>query len=173
MQEYCLSSPNTLYHAGMSKFKHKLWKSHLLSKPQASWSYTHLRKKDNSTLIHRCKQGRNYANRMMSSNGNIFRITGHLCREFPGPRWIFFHKGQWHGALMFSLICAWIYDWVNNRKAGDLRRYRAHHDNIVMKMMCTHNDKFSQWKTCINQPNFFHIKALHWWFLLGESTRVQ
>ena len=23
----------------------------------------------------------------MSSNGNIFRITGHLCGEFTGPRW--------------------------------------------------------------------------------------
>ena len=24
---------------------------------------------------------------MTSSNGNIFRITGHLCGEFPGPQW--------------------------------------------------------------------------------------
>ena len=29
------------------------------------------------------------------------------------------HKGQWRGALMFSLICVWINDWVNNREAGD------------------------------------------------------
>ena len=36
------------------------------------------------------------------------------------------HKGQWRGALMFSLICGWINDWVNNRGAGDLRRHRAH-----------------------------------------------
>ena len=43
------------------------------------------------------------------------------------------HKGQWRGALMFSLICVWINDWVNNREAGDLRRYRAHSDVIVMK----------------------------------------
>ena len=42
------------------------------------------------------------------------------------------HKGQWRGALMFSLICVWINDWVNNREAGDLRRYRAHSDVIVM-----------------------------------------
>ena len=42
------------------------------------------------------------------------------------------HKGQWRGALMFSLICVWINRWVNNRKAGDLRRYRAHYDVIVM-----------------------------------------
>ena len=24
---------------------------------------------------------------MTSSNGNIFRVTGHLCGEFTGPRW--------------------------------------------------------------------------------------
>ena len=42
------------------------------------------------------------------------------------------HKGLWRGALMFSLICVWINGWVNNRKAGDLRRYRAHYDVTVM-----------------------------------------
>ena len=38
------------------------------------------------------------------------------------------HKGQWRGALMFSLICSWINAWVNNGEAGDLRRNRAHYD---------------------------------------------
>ena len=42
------------------------------------------------------------------------------------------HKGQWRGALMFTLICGRINGWVNNREAGDLRRYRAHSDVIVM-----------------------------------------
>ena len=42
------------------------------------------------------------------------------------------HKGQWRGALMFSLICVWINAWVNNREAGDLRRRRAHYDVIVI-----------------------------------------
>ena len=42
------------------------------------------------------------------------------------------HKGQWRGALMLSLICVWINGWVNNREAGDLRRYRAHYDVTVM-----------------------------------------
>ena len=32
------------------------------------------------------------------------------------------HKGQWRGVLMFSLICTWIYGWLNNGEAGDLRR---------------------------------------------------
>ena len=60
---------------------------------------------------------------MTSSNGNIFRVTGHLWGEF---------TGQWRGALMFSLICVEINGWENNREAGDLRRHRAHYDVMVM-----------------------------------------
>ena len=40
------------------------------------------------------------------------------------------HKGQWRGALMFSLIC----DWTNAWDAGDLRHHRAHYDVTVMHM---------------------------------------
>ena len=41
---------------------------------------------------------------------------------------------------MFSLICVWINGWVNNGEAGDLRRYRAHYDVIVMESndLCVH-----------------------------------
>ena len=42
------------------------------------------------------------------------------------------HKGQWRGASMFSMICAWTNGWANNRFAGDLRRHRTHYDVIVM-----------------------------------------
>ena len=42
------------------------------------------------------------------------------------------HKGQWRGAVMFTLICARINGWVNNREAGDLRRHRGHYDVSVM-----------------------------------------
>ena len=49
------------------------------------------------------------------------------------------HKGQWRGALMFSLMCARINSWVNNREAGDLRRYRHHYDGIVMAIALHHN----------------------------------
>ena len=51
------------------------------------------------------------------------------------------HKGQWRGALMLALICVWIIDWVNNRAAGDLRRYRAHYDVIVMSLI----NRFPLW----------------------------
>ena len=49
------------------------------------------------------------------------------------------HKGQWRGALMFSLICAWINGCVKNREAGDLRRHRAHYD--VIDIWCQTGDK--------------------------------
>ena len=52
------------------------------------------------------------------------------------------HKGQWCGSLMFSLICFWINGWVNNREAGDLRRYHAHYDVTVM--FKTYIDGFAQ-----------------------------
>ena len=70
---------------------------------------------------------------MTSSNGNIFRVTDHLCGEFTGQWWIpRTHKGQWRWALMFSLICAWMNGWVNYRAADDLRRHRTHYDVTVM-----------------------------------------
>ena len=60
------------------------------------------------------------------------------------------HKGQWRGALMFTLICARINGWVNNREAGDLRRYRAHYDVIVMTFSSRHFPMhFLEWK-CLN-----------------------
>ena len=47
-------------------------------------------------------------------------------------------KSQWRGALMFSLICAWINGWVSNREADNLRRHRAHYDVTVMMMEDEH-----------------------------------
>ena len=61
------------------------------------------------------------------------------------------YKGQWRGALMFSLICAWINGWVNNREAGDLRCHRAHCDVIVMDCFSSTGTSFD-WNN--GQPNW-------------------
>ena len=45
------------------------------------------------------------------------------------------HRDQWRRALMFSLTCARINGWINNREAGDLRRHRAHDDVTVMNVV--------------------------------------
>ena len=44
------------------------------------------------------------------------------------------HKGQWRGALSFSLISTRINGWVNNGEASDLRHHRAHYDVTVMSL---------------------------------------
>ena len=53
---------------------------------------------------------------MTSSNGNIFRVTGPLYGEFTGHWWIPRTKGQWRGALMFSLI------WGLNKRVSKQSR---------------------------------------------------
>ena len=60
------------------------------------------------------------------------------------------HKGQWRGALMFSLICAWINSWVNNGEASYLRRHRTQYDVIVMyviKDICITAKLYFSWLT--------------------------
>ena len=47
------------------------------------------------------------------------------------------HKGQWRGALMFSLIYAGINGWVNTGEVGDLIRHHTHYDVIVMIVVST------------------------------------
>ena len=70
---------------------------------------------------------------MTSSNGHIFCVTGHLCGEFTVPG-EFPAQRPVTRSFDVSFIC-WINSWVNNRKAGDLRRYRAHYDVIVNVVM--------------------------------------
>ena len=75
--------------------------------------------------------------RMENPHDNVIKWK-HFPRYWPFVRGIHRppvnspHKGQWRGALMFSLICAWINGWVNNREAGDLRRRRTYYDVTVM-----------------------------------------
>ena len=83
---------------------------------------------------------------MTSSNGIIFRVTGHSCGEFTG------HKGQWREALMFSLICTRKKGWVNNGEAGDLRRHRAHYDVTVMWIIL-----WCHWAWFCSKQDYIHL----------------
>ena len=92
-----------------------------------------------SVMNHICcfRQHYNVTSSLMitSPNGNIFHVTGPLCvRGIQRSPVNSPHKGQWRGALIFSLICAWTNDWVSNRCAGDLRRHRAQYDVTVMSL---------------------------------------
>ena len=87
---------------------------------------------------HRCGV---YWNPIMSHDDAI--KWKHFLRYWPFVRGIHRspvnspHKGQWRGALLFSLICASINGWVNNREAGDLRRHplwRHCNDMVELKL---------------------------------------
>ena len=79
-----------------------------------------------------CGNAGRYFVTMTSSNGNIFRVTGHLCEEFTGHRWIPRAKASDAGLRCFLWSAYWLNGWINNREAGDLRRHCAHYDVNVM-----------------------------------------
>ena len=93
----------------------------------------------------------------MSTNDDVIKRK-HLPRYWPFIRGCTvypvdsLHKMQWRGALMFSLICAWINGLANTRDGGHLGRHRAHYDVTVMYL--------------------FHHWLWWWlfaWFSLGNS----
>ena len=92
----------------------------------------------------------------------------HFPRNWPFVRKIhrspvnFPHKGQWRGALMFSLINAWINDWANNREAGDLRRYPVHYDVIVMWCGEFTREFPAHWPVTWDFDVFLKLKYLTW-----------
>ena len=114
-----------------------------------------------------------------------------LCQHYPRPWWPhqmetfsallalcagnslvtgeFPSQGHWSGALIFSLICAWINGWVNSQ-AGNLTHHRAHYDVTVIAMAC-----------CLTAPSHYLnryclvIKTVLWhslWSLLDQFHEV-
>ena len=85
---------------------------------------------------------------MMSSYGNIFRLTGLLYGGIPQSPLNSLHKVHCCRALMFSLICAWINGWVNNPEAGELSRSLWHHccvDHEKRKHVCLFSQNCACW----------------------------
>ena len=96
-----------------------------------------------------------------SSNGNIFRVTGHLCGEFTGPRWIPCTK-----ASDAELWCF--------HEAGDLRRYRAHYDATVLSMqnkqvIVSHEEGFQQTGRFIFEKIIWNANVQIYVFLIKLS----
>ena len=101
----------------------------------------------NKTIINSTKQHQNVcmiyllyytvvllsSNIMTSSNGNIFRVTGPLCGEFTGHRWLPLTKASDSELWCLLWYAPWINGWINNREAGDFKRHRAHYDVIVIQ----------------------------------------
>ena len=100
------------------------------------WSWFNIATKDTDTT-HTLMQ---YIPKIIHTHDDVIKRK-HFPRYWPFVRGIHRspvdspHKGQWRGALMFSLICVWTCwtnGWANNRDAGNLRRHRAHYDVTAM-----------------------------------------
>ena len=74
-----------------------------------------------------------------SSNGNIFRVTGHLCGEFTGDQWIPRTKAGDAELWWFLRSAPELTVELNmeHGQTGDLRRHRAHYDVAVMDVAAT------------------------------------
>ena len=113
--------------------------SHYLNQCQPSLvSWCHMMSLGYSEL----KQFSNLGNEQMESFSTSLAFVRGIHRSPVNSP----HKGQWRGAVMFSLICAWMNGWVSNREAVDLRRHRVHYDFTHMQE---------------EQVTVFHKEGLH------------
>ena len=103
-----------------------------------------------------CSMVTKHGVKMTSSNVNISTFLPlYVESQVNSPR-----KGQWRGALVFSLICAWLNSWVNTCKAGNLKCHCAHYDVTVMSWAYT-----APWSTGFVAP-----KTSRAWNILSLTT---
>ena len=109
---------------------------------------------------------------MMTSSNGIFSALLALVRwirgESTGHRWVPLHRGQWHGALVFSLICAWTNGWAKNRiKAGYINwRTQTSCINMPLRYM----DKIGSRNVLFGTKRLFELKNdsfIHYWLTLN------
>ena len=122
----CTSRPNL---AILAQMGHKLSHRQAQGWPTDAGTHGHSHRQAQATTI---PEDPNWPrvkhDDVIKINGNMFHVTGHLGGEFTGHRWIPRTKASNAELWCFSLICAWMNDWVNNREAGDLRSHRTHYD---------------------------------------------
>ena len=114
-----------------------------------------------------------HTNSQLPDHGSVHAWWRHQMETFP-RYWPFvrgIHRSpvnssrQWRGAWVFSLICVWINGWVNNREAGDLRRYRAHYDVTVMA-----HDKYRS--ICLKKHPNSDKNVIGYWFMKAQQSQA-
>ena len=73
-------------------------------------------------------------NMMTSSNGTFSRVTGPLCGEFTGHRWIPRTKTSDAELWCFLGAAPWIYDWLKQSRGWWSGMPSRSYDVIVMKL---------------------------------------
>ena len=131
----CLTCPTFFAYTVLTQHWSLFACRHIYSKPSTEWLSSDLLGPQEHIYI--------YMQLKFSIHDDVIKWK-HFPRYWPLVRGIHrspvnsSHKGQWRGALMFSLICARMNGWENNREAGDLRCQHIHYDVTVMYMRDVH-----------------------------------
>ena len=75
------------------------------------------------------------------------------------------HKGQWRGALVFSLICTWLNGWVNNHEAGELGCHRTHNDVTLIRFL---HIRLFVWKYILDNRRLLDTRDILYWQRLSK-----
>ena len=89
------------------------------------------------------------------------------------------HKGQWRGALMFSLICARINDWVNNRLTLAFLSYQFISFSSDMEIYCSTMSALNKWRNSFKQGPSYQVMIFailpfhrHCWAYLSYAKKM-
>ena len=123
------------------------------------------------------------SNMITSSNGNTFRVTGHLCGEFTGPRWIPLTKASDAELWCFldlrlnKRLSKQPWGWWFETLSRPLWRHRT---GLSRKMPIRTRDILHSSprgvRSCLNAETYFHthgnlkIRHLSCWDYSGTNT---
>ena len=98
---------------------------------------------------------------MTSSNGNIFRLTGHFCGEFIDPRWIPAQRPVTQSFDVFFDLrlskCLSKQSWGWSFKTQSRPLWRHRNETILRQCFHYFNQWWSNWPAHINLERTFHI----------------
>ena len=80
-------------------------------------------------------------------------------------------KGQWRGALVFCLICAWIIGWENKDQAGDLVYLIWNLEHLCIYTACCDTRLYSHRMEGRCQLYWTKLMTLFGWLILSLAHR--
>ena len=84
-------------------------------------------------------------------------------------------KGQWRGALMFSLICVWINGWVNNHETLSRPLWRHRNETLKASFRLQTTIRWRQWLpsliTRIEVPGCLWLATIDFWIFNYDCLR--
>ena len=112
---------------------------------------------------------------MTSSNGKIFSVTGPLCRELTGHRWIPHTMARAVELWYCFHLC------LNKRLRKQSRRHRTHYDVTVMnnkthevlpslRLQFIHMDTLTKWTPFYRRQFQYYVLKIFWLTFIPKGS---